>query len=109
MDNLDSILGKAIYTQLRERCRGWIKVEIGHNECFICIKYNGVDFAEIYDHLDYLILSGEFTLTKVVDDFIEKWQKYYHNIVDKKLFYTVKEAPYQGLFLLIFGGFCKDF
>ena len=87
MKELSSILGKNIYAQLRLRCRGWIQVSIKDDECIITIKFNELEYTEMYDRLAERILQGEFVSVKIVDGFIRRWRKYAITQMEKKMFY----------------------
>ena len=89
---LEALLGRAIYDGIRSKCRGWIKVDIWHDECNITIRYDDIEYKYLVMDVSAKILRGDFTSEKVVKNFIEGWRRYYFYIQEKKLFYT-EEAP----------------
>lgn len=89
---IEGLLGKAIYEGIRSKCRGWIKVDIWHDECNIFIRFDDIEYKYLVMDVSAKILSGEFTSEKVVKNFIEGWKRYYFHVQEKKLFYK-EEVP----------------
>lgn len=91
MDRLESILGKAIYDGIRNKCRGFITVKIQDDKCFIAIKYDELYYAETFEELSRMILEGQFVSAIIVNGFVRRWRTFAVNEFEKKMFY--KERP----------------
>jgi hypothetical protein len=84
---IEAILGKAIYTGLRSRCKGYLTCNINNDICYIHIKFDDVEISKIILNIYDKILDGSFTSENVINGFIRDWEKYYMDIQRKRLFY----------------------
>lgn len=84
---LNAILGKAIYERIRSTCKGWIKVDINNDICYIQIKFDDIEFNVHFYDVAERILNGSFTSERIAEAFINDWKRYYFKIQEKKLFY----------------------
>lgn len=87
--DLEALLQVKVYEGLKKTCRGKVFVKIRDDELFISILFNGIEYAEIYDHLSDMILSGRFSSYTIIRDFAKKWESFMINKIRKEMFYVV--------------------